>query len=84
MVELHARRVQKQERITKNIADDLVEHLTPLGAGVIIEASHGCMQCRGVRKQNAIMTTSAMRGVFFDKPEARAELFQLIGNGRLN
>jgi GTP cyclohydrolase I len=76
--------LQNQERITKNIADDLVEHLTPLGAGVIIEASHGCMQCRGVRKQNAIMTTSAMRGVFFDKPAARAELFQLIGNGRLN
>ncbi len=84
LVDLHARRLQNQERITKNIADDLVEHLTPLGAGVIIEASHGCMQCRGVRKQNAIMTTSAMRGAFFDKPAARAELFQLIGNGRLN
>nr|MBC8518734.1 GTP cyclohydrolase I FolE [Euryarchaeota archaeon] len=84
LIELHARRLQNQERITKDVADDLVEHLNPLGAAVIIEASHGCMQCRGVKKQNAIMTTSAMRGVFFDKPEARAELFQLIGNGRLN
>ena len=68
IVDLHARRLQNQERITKGI----------LGAAVIIEASHGCMKCRGVKKQNSIMTTSAMRGVFFDKNEARAELMQLI------
>ena len=78
LLELHARRLQNQERITKGIADDLERELEPLGAAVIIEASHGCMQCRGVAKQHAIMTTSAMRGVFFDKPEARAELMQLI------
>ena len=80
IVDLHARRLQNQERITKNVADDLEEHLNPLGCAVIIEASHGCMQCRGVMKQNAIMTTSAMRGVFFDKVEARTELMQLIRN----
>ena len=67
-----------KERITKGVADDLEEHLAPLGAAVIIEAAHGCMQCRGVQKQNSIMTTSAMRGVFFDKSEARSELMQLI------
>ena len=78
LLELHARRLQNQERITKGIADDLVGELQPLGAAVIIEAAHGCMQCRGVAKQQAIMTTSAMRGVFFDRPEARAELMQLI------
>ena len=78
LVDMHAQRLQNQERITKNIADDLISHLNPLGAAVIIEASHGCMQCRGVRKQNSIMTTSAMRGVFFEKNEARAELMQLI------
>ena len=78
IVELHARRLQNQERITKGVADDLEEHLSPLGAAVIIEAAHGCMQCRGVQKQNAVMTTSAMRGVFFDKSEARSELMQLI------
>ncbi|MDG1536342.1 MAG: GTP cyclohydrolase I FolE [Candidatus Thalassarchaeaceae archaeon] len=78
IVELHARRLQNQERITKDVADDLETHLSPLGCAVIIEASHGCMQCRGVKKQNAIMTTSAMRGVFFDKAEARSELMQLI------
>ena len=78
IVDLHARRLQNQERITKDVADDLEEHLSPLGCAVIIEASHGCMQCRGVKKQNAVMTTSAMRGVFFDKAEARSELMQLI------
>jgi GTP cyclohydrolase I len=83
IVDMHARRLQNQERITKGIADDLEEQLNPLGAAVIIEASHGCMQCRGVAKQNAIMTTSAMRGVFFDKAEARSELMQLIRSREL-
>ena len=83
IVELHARRLQNQERITKSVVDDIVDNLSPLGAGVIIEAKHGCMQCRGVSKQNAIMTTSAMRGVFFDKAEARSELMQLIRSKEL-
>ena len=78
IVDLHARRLQNQERITKDVADDLEKHLGPLGCAVVIEAAHGCMQCRGVMKQNAIMTTSAMRGVFFDRSEARSELMQLI------
>ena len=80
IVDHHALRLQNQERITNNVANDLVEHLNALGAAVIIQASHGCMRCRGVRKQSAIMTTSAMRGVFFDKQEARNELMQLIEN----
>jgi len=80
IVECHARRLQHQERITKNIADDLENYLAPLGCAVIIEAAHGCMRCRGVKQANALMTTSAMRGVFFDKAEARQELFQLINN----
>ena len=83
IVDLHARRLQNQERITKGVADDLEAHLGPLGCAVIIEAAHGCMQCRGVKKQNAIMTTSAMRGVFFDKAEARSELMQLIQQPKL-
>jgi len=78
LVDLHTRKLQNQERITKSIADDLENILSPLGCAVIVEGSHGCMTCRGVKKQNAIMTTSAMRGVFFDKSEARAELMQLI------
>ena len=83
ILELHARRLQNQERITQGIADDLERELQPLGAAVIIEAAHGCMQCRGVAKQQAVMTTSAMRGVFFDRPEARAELMQLIQQPKL-
>jgi len=84
LLEMHARRLQNQERITKDVADDLETHLSPLGCAVIIEASHGCMQCRGVKKQNSVMTTSAMRGVFFDKSEARTELMQLIRSAPLS
>ena len=83
ILELHARRLQNQERITQGISDDLESELRPLGSAVIIEASHGCMQCRGVAKQQAVMTTSAMRGVFFDRPEARTELMQLIQQPKL-
>ena len=78
LVEVYAKRLQNQERIPTQVADALIDHLKPLGAAVIIEASHSCMGCRGVKKNHAIMTTSAMRGVFFDKAEARAELMQLI------
>ena len=80
LLDAHAMRLQNQERITMSIADDIEEHLGPLGCAVILEAQHGCMRCRGVRKQNAVMTTRAMRGVFFEKPEARTELLQLIRN----
>ena len=81
LVDMHARRLQNQERITKSVADDLETHISPLGCAVIVEARHGCMRCRGVAKQNAIMTTSSMKGVFFDKSDARAELMQLIHSG---
>ena len=84
ILDTHARRLQNQERITKSVADDLEEHLAPLGCAVILEAAHGCMRCRGVSKQNSIMTTSAMRGVFFDKSEARTELMQLIRSPQLS
>ena len=81
LVDMHARRLQNQERITKSVADDLETHISPLGCAVIVEARHGCMRCRGVAKQNAIMTTSSMKGIFFDKSDARAELMQLIQSG---
>ncbi len=83
LLDAHSKRLQNQERITKSIADDIVKHLDPLGCAVIVEAKHGCMRCRGVLKQNANMTTSSMRGVFFENSEARSELFQLI-NGTNN
>ena len=80
LLDMHSSRLQNQERVTKGIADDIEAVLAPLGCAVILEASHGCMQCRGVKKQNSVMTTSAMRGVFFDKKEARGELLQLINS----
>ena len=83
LLDMHSKRLQNQERITQSVADDIVENLSPLGCAVILEAQHGCMKCRGVRKQNSIMTTSSMRGIFFDKPEARTEVLQLIRSGNL-
>jgi GTP cyclohydrolase I len=78
LVDMHSKRLQNQERITHSVANDLESILKPLGCAVIIEAQHGCMKCRGVQKQNSVMTTSSMRGVFFEKSEARTELLQLI------
>ena len=78
LLDMHSKRLQNQERITQSVANDIVENLQPLGCAVILEAQHGCMKCRGVKKQNAIMSTSAMRGVFFDKAEARYEVLHLI------
>lgn len=73
LVEHHAHRLQVQERMTNSIADDLMRHLTPRGCGVRVTATHSCMAVRGVRKPGARMTTTALRGVFFDQPETRAE-----------
>ena len=78
LLDMHSKRLQNQERITQSVANDLVENLGPLGCAVILEAQHGCMKCRGVKKQNSVMTTSAMRGVFFDRGDARSEVLQLI------
>ena len=78
LLDMHSKRLQNQERITISIANDIERILSPLGCAVILEAQHGCMKCRGVRKQNAIMTTSSLRGVFFEVDNARSELMQLI------
>lgn len=78
LLDMHSKRLQNQERITISIANDIERILSPLGCAVILEAQHGCMKCRGVRKQNAIMTTSSLRGVFFSADKARSELMQLI------
>ena len=77
LVEVFARRLQVQERLTGQIADALQEHLHPKGVGVLVRASHACMSGRGVRVHGSLTTTSAMRGAFLDKPEARAEFLAL-------
>ena len=77
IVDHYARRPQVQERLTSQIADALMAHLDPLGAGVVIEAGHSCMALRGVRKTGSLMTTSALHGAFKANPDTRAEFLAL-------
>lgn len=78
LVECFARRLQVQERMTAQIAGAIEEHLQPLGVMVVVEASHACMACRGVRKARASMVTSEVRGIFQTDLAARAEALDLI------
>lgn len=77
LVDCFARRLQVQERLTNQIADALVEHLQPVGVGVLIRAAHGCMSTRGVKIHGSATTTSALRGVLKKEASARAEFLQL-------
>jgi len=79
IVEVFARRLQVQERLTQQIADTLYDALNPDGVGVVIEARHMCMIMRGVEKQNSVATTSAMLGAFRDDVKTRQEFLTLIG-----
>ncbi len=81
LVDCFARRLQVQERLTAQIADGLETHLKPLGAMVVIEASHSCMKMRGVGKRGATMLTSEVRGVFMEDLAAREEALRLIQGG---
>lgn len=78
LVEIFARRLQIQERLTNQVADALMEHLQPLGAACIVEAKHLCMQCRGVNKQHSSMITSCLRGVFKEQA-VKDEFIKLAG-----
>ncbi|MBX6363417.1 MAG: GTP cyclohydrolase I FolE [Gemmatimonadetes bacterium] len=78
IVDVFARRLQVQERLTDQIADAIEEVLRPRGVGVVIEASHLCMMMRGVEKQNSRTVTSAMRGLFRDCPMTRDEFLRLV------
>lgn len=78
IVDVFARRLQVQERLTNQVADALVEALNPLGVGVVMEASHFCMMMRGVQKQNSSTITSAMRGAFRRDARTRTEFMELI------
>lgn len=79
LVDCLSRRFQVQERLTRQIADTLQEVLEPTGVAVVIEATHTCMECRGVRKIGATTITSAMLGAMRDNASARAEFMSLIG-----
>ena len=78
VVENFARRLQVQERLTVQIRDCIEEALHPLGVAVVIEASHTCMQIRGVEKANSITTTSAFSGAFLNSDKTRNEFLNLI------
>ena len=78
IIDVFARRLQVQERLTEQVLDCINDTLKPLGVAVVIEASHMCMMMRGVQKQNSITTTSGFRGQF-EKIETRNEFLKLIG-----
>jgi GTP cyclohydrolase I len=82
VVEVFARRLQVQERLTDQVADALMRVLRPHGVGVVIEAYHLCMMMRGVEKQNSRTVTSALRGPFKDDAKTRDEFLRLVHGGR--
>ena len=79
LVEVYARRLQIQERMTQQIAEVIEELLNPLGVAVVVDGLHLCMAMRGVKKSNARMRTSALRGTFAENPKTRAEFMDHIG-----
>lgn len=78
LVDVYARRLQVQERLTNQIAHTIMEKLKPLGVGVVIEAEHLCMRMRGVEKQNSMIITSTLLGAFRTRQETRTEFMNLI------
>lgn len=80
LLEVFARRLQVQERLTTQVASSLMEAIEPDGVGVVVEAEHLCMRMRGVEKQNSFVTTSAMLGTFRKNSETRQEFMGLIRN----
>ncbi len=78
VVDAYARRLQVQERLTRQILECIHDTLHPLGVAVVIEAAHMCMQMRGVEKQNSVTTTSAFKGAFLSDNKTREEFIQLI------
>ncbi len=82
VIEVFARRLQVQERLTDQVADALMEVLDPRGVGVVIEAYHLCMMMRGVEKQNSLFVTSSVLGVFRDNPSTRNEFLSIVTRHR--
>jgi GTP cyclohydrolase I len=84
LVDVFARRLQVQERLTKQIADAIQEAIEPIGVGVVIEARHLCMMMRGVEKQHSATVTSSMVGAFREQQQTREEFLSLIRSGKPN
>lgn len=84
IAEVYARRLQVQERLTRQIADAVVEAVEPLGVAVVVECTHFCMVLRGVQKTGAVTTTSSVRGCFESNPKTRAEFFSIINGNAIS
>lgn len=84
IVEMFARRLQVQERMTQQIADFIAQVLRPHGVAVVVEGAHMCSMMRGIKKANATMVTSALSGSFKNNPESRAEFMEHIGRRRFD
>jgi len=84
LVDVFARRLQVQERLTKQIADAIQDAIEPIGVGVVIEARHLCMMMRGVEKQHSATVTSSMVGAFREQQQTREEFLSLIRSGKPN
>ena len=82
IVELFAKRLQVQERLTSQVADSIMKYLQPQGCIVIVEAEHLCMSMRGVKKPGHSTITSGVRGIFLDKPGVKEEFLALIRSGK--
>src|SRR5712692_1786571 len=78
LVDVYARRLQVQERLTNQVANIIMEKLDPLGVAVVVEAEHLCMRMRGVEKQNSMIITSTLLGAFRTRQDTRAEFMNLI------
>jgi GTP cyclohydrolase IA len=83
LINVYAKRLQIQERMTVEIADALERTLQPVGVGVVIEGMHACMSTRGVNQHGSTMVTSRMLGAFRDQPETRQEFLSAIGFGKV-
>jgi GTP cyclohydrolase I len=79
VVDMYARRLQLQERLTEQISEEIMRAIDAIGVGVMIEAQHLCMMMRGVEKQNSVMVTSSVLGTFRDSVATREEFLALIG-----
>lgn len=82
LVEVYSRRLQVQERLTTQIANTMMEVLDPYGVGVVLKAEHLCMRMRGVEKQNSLVVTSDMLGVFRSQQKTREEFMTLVNGGQ--
>ena len=80
LVEMYSRRLQNQERLTKQVAETLNEILHPKGVGIVIDAEHMCIKLRGVEKQNCKISTSTFIGLFLNDPRTRSEFLRLIAH----